>query len=47
MNPLVKTGLAALIAAGVMLPSFAQNPADETTEAEETGEKVQGYQGYS
>ncbi len=42
MNPKVKTGLAALFAAGLLIPSFAaENPADETTEEVETGEKVQ------
>ncbi|MBP5586583.1 MAG: hypothetical protein J6Y92_09550 [Lentisphaeria bacterium] len=42
MNPMVKTGLAALFAAGLLLPVFsAENPADETTEEIETGEKVQ------
>ena len=38
MNPKVKTGLAALFAAGLLIPSFAaENPADETTEEIETG----------
>ena len=42
MNPKVKTGLAALFAAGLLIPSFAaEKPADETTEEIETGEKVQ------
>ena len=42
MNPKVKTGLAALFAAGLLIPSFAaEKTADETTEEIETGEKVQ------
>ena len=42
MNPKVKTGLAALFAAGLLIPSFAaEKSADETTEEIETGEKVQ------
>ena len=43
MNPKVKTGLAALFAAGLLIPSFAQapNPDDETTAEIEAEEKVQ------
>ncbi len=42
MNPKVKTGIAALFAACLLIPSFAEeNPADETTEEIETGEKKQ------
>ena len=42
MNPMVKTGLAALFAAGLLVPAFAaENPDNETTEEIETGEKVQ------
>ena len=41
MNPLVKTTLAALVSAGVLLPAFAQNPEEETTAEIESGEKVQ------